>query len=168
MLIRRAVPDDADRITKHRQKMFRENQFGSDDVLTEMAVAFGAWVRQALQDDRYAGILVEENGEVIAGAGVFFAEFPPHWRHPEPLRAYICNVYTEPAHRGRGLAKLRTEKLLDECRQRNVETVVLHASSMGRPVYEKLGFVQSDEMILSLGLSAKSSDDKNSFDSLST
>jgi GNAT superfamily N-acetyltransferase len=148
--IRYATPEDAERITEHRHRMFRDNEFAVDDVLARMDEAFLPWVRERLRDGRYLGLLVEQAGEAVAGAGVFFGEFPPHWRHTEPVRAYVLNVYTEPEARGQGLAKRLMAAVLEECRRRGVSTVVLHASPQGRPIYEAMGFVVSDEMLLSL------------------
>jgi hypothetical protein len=38
----------------------------------------------------------------------------------------------------------------DEGRRRGLELMVLHATAMGRPMYEKLGWTQTAEMSLSL------------------
>jgi len=149
-VVRVALPEDVELITRHRHEMFRDNKFASDEVLEQMDEVFAPWLLQQLIAGRYFGLLVEDAQTVVAGAGIFFSEFPPHWRHTEAIRAYILNVYTEPSYRGLGLAKLLMKRLLDECRQRDISTVVLHASPQGRPIYEALGFVQSDEMIMSL------------------
>jgi len=99
------------------------------------------------------GLLLEEEQMVVAGAGIFFADFPPHWMDPQPLRAYVLNVYTAPSHRGKGYAKLLMEQVIAECTKRSVPTVILHASPQGRPVYERLGFQPTDEMMLRLNAS---------------
>ena len=148
--VRAATPDDAELITRHRHEMFHDNQFASNDVLMQMDKVFTPWVRRQLLDDKYVGLFVENAQAVVAGAGVFFSDFPPHWRHTEAVRAYVLNVYTKPAYRGLGLAKMLTKRLLEESRRRGVTTVVLHASPQGRPIYEALGFARSDEMIMSL------------------
>lgn len=131
--------------------MFRDNAVASGDVLETMDRAFEPWVRVRLIDERYVGLLLEENGVVLAGAGIFFCDFPPHWRHVEPVRAYVLNVYTEPAARGRGFAKDLMQRVLSECETRGVSTVTLHASPQGRPVYVGLGFKETEEMLLGIG-----------------
>jgi GNAT superfamily N-acetyltransferase len=147
---RLATPDDAALIASHRACMFRDNELAADSVLFTMGEAFEPWVRERLRDHRYVGLLLEDNAQVVAGAGIFFCDFPPHWRHTEAMRAYVLNVYTDPAYRGRGLAKRLMNSVLDECRERGVATVVLHASPQGRPIYEGMGFTDNDEMLLSL------------------
>jgi GNAT superfamily N-acetyltransferase len=148
--IRLATPADSAIITEHRHKMFRDNDFATEEVLARMDEAFEPWVHERLSDSRYLGLLVEERNAVVAGAGVFFCDFPPHWRHAEATRAYVLNVYTDPEVRGRGLAKRLMRHILEECRKRGVSTIVLHASPQGRPLYESLGFSQSDEMMIGL------------------
>ena len=148
--IRRATIDDANLITAHRHVMFADNHFASEDHLAQMDAAFDPWVRARLADGRYIGLLVEEDGRVLAGAGILFHDFAPHWMDFEPTRAYLLNFYTAPESRGRGYANELLRAAVDECRARRVALVTLHASKFGRPIYEKFGFKQSTEMMLRL------------------
>jgi GNAT superfamily N-acetyltransferase len=58
------------------------------------------------------------------------------------------NVYTEPAYRRQGLARELMKKVMEWCAREGVETVILHASEEGRPLYERLGFEATNEMRL--------------------
>jgi GNAT superfamily N-acetyltransferase len=61
------------------------------------------------------------------------------------------NVYTEPAHRRRGLARRLMHEMLGWCRARRVARVVLHASDDGAALYASLGFLRkTNEMSLVL------------------
>ena len=62
----------------------------------------------------------------------------------------ILNVFTEPEHRGQGLARRLVEEALAHCRSHDIPTALLHASDAGRPLYETLGFTQTTEMRLRL------------------
>jgi len=148
--LRYATPKDAALITRHRHRMFGDNSFTTEAALAACDVQFESWVGVRLGDGRYIGLLLEDENRTLAGAGIFFADFPPHWMDPQPLRAYILNVYTAPEDRGKGYAMQLMKLVIEECRQRGVPTVVLHASPLGRPVYEKLGFRPTDEMMLRL------------------
>lgn len=148
--LRRATVNDAALITEHRHRMFTDNQFAPEDALDAMDVNFLPWVRERLADGRYVGLLLEGAGEVVASAGIHFADFPPHYLHAEPGRAYLLNFWTAPATRGRGYAKQLVKACIDECRTRGSKVVVLHASQFGRPIYEKFGFAQTNEMMLKL------------------
>lgn len=55
-------------------------------------------------------------------------------------------MYTEPSHRRRGLARKIMTAMLDWCLVQGIKRITLHASDEGRPLYEKLGFFQTNEM----------------------
>ena len=150
--VRLATLEDASLITAHRHIMFADNNFASEARFADMDAVFEPWVRDHLEDGSYVGLLLEEEGtkEVVAGAGVFFMEFPPHWMHLEARRGYLLNFYTVPEARGKGYAKVLLKACVDLCRERSVEIVTLHASPFGRPIYEKFGFEASTEMMLRL------------------
>jgi GNAT superfamily N-acetyltransferase len=63
-------------------------------------------------------------------------------------QALILNVFTARSWRRRGVAEALMRELLAWCRDNGVESVVLHASNEGRPLYEKLGFTATNEMQL--------------------
>jgi ribosomal protein S18 acetylase RimI-like enzyme len=75
-------------------------------------------------------------------------DFPPHWMDPEPVRAYLLNVYVDPEFRGRGLARELLEMAVNDARRRGIKVVSLHASKFGRPLYERNGFEPTNEMML--------------------
>jgi len=113
-----------------------------------MIANFVRWVHPRLEDGSYAGWLVEESGELVAGAGLWEMEWPPHFLHDEPRRAYLLNFYVAPQMRRRGLAAQLLALAVAEARTRGIKVVTLHASKFGKPVYEKYGFKMSPEMIL--------------------
>lgn len=55
--------------------------------------------------------------------------------------AWIGMVLTDPAYRGRGLARRLMEHAIECLRARGVRWIKLDATDMGRPLYERLGFV---------------------------
>jgi len=62
------------------------------------------------------------------------------------VQGVVLNVYTEPTWRRRGLAALLMQHVLEWAEANKVKTLVLHASGDARPLYEKLGFVPTNEM----------------------
>jgi GNAT superfamily N-acetyltransferase len=146
--LRRATPDDAPTITAQRHQMFADNELAPEAAYNTMDLAFEPWVRERLADGRYVGLFFEEGTTLLAACGIFFGDFPPHFLDPNPIRAYLLNFYTAPAARGRGLATQLLQHAVDECHQANVRVITLHASKFGKPIYEKFGFTQNNEMIL--------------------
>ncbi len=148
--LRIATPEDAERIAAQRRAMFADNDVATPERIDALAAANVPWLRERLADGRYVGLLLEEDGVCVAGAGIFFADFPPHWLDPEPLRPYLLNFYTAPTARGKGYAKVLLQTAVNHCRERGCSVVTLHASKFGRPIYEKFGFEATNEMMLRL------------------
>jgi GNAT superfamily N-acetyltransferase len=104
-----------------------------DDLLT---LAYGTASRRreielylAAQPDGW--FVIEQDDAPVAVAGCL-AYGPFCW---------LGLVATHPDVRGRGLAKRISQHLVDWSAARGCDTVVLDASALGRPVYERLGFV---------------------------
>jgi ribosomal protein S18 acetylase RimI-like enzyme len=140
---------DLDLICRHREDMFRaSNAPGrSDESLRAMTASFRVWVEPRLGDGSYFGYIVEEDGAAVAGIGLMIIDWPPHPLHPnEDKRGYVLNVFVEPSHRKRGLAKMLTGLGEAEIARRGVSFAVLHATRMGRPLYEQAGWTRTAEM----------------------
>jgi GNAT superfamily N-acetyltransferase len=148
-IIRAAQPGEAPLIVAHRRAMFAEIRQLPIEQLDAMEAAFGPWVADRLAHGEYHGWFGESTtGVVVAGAGVWLMDWPPHMLHVEARRANLLNVYVQPIFRRRGLARALTETALNWCRQNGVRMVILHASDAGRPIYEALGFKATNEMSL--------------------
>ena len=94
---------------------------------------------------------IEVDGRIAAGGGIAFAPFQPTPFDLSQRRAWVVNVYTEPAFRRRGLATQVLEAVIGWCREEKMKAVFLHASDAGRPLYDSLGFTPTTEMRLVLG-----------------
>jgi GNAT superfamily N-acetyltransferase len=146
--LRRATVADAELITRQRHQMFADNDLATEAAYAAMDANFLPWITERLADGRYVGLFVEEDGEVLSAAGIFYMDFPPHFLDPAPVRAYLLNFYTAPEARGRGYAKQLLKACVDECHSRNVRVITLHASKFGKPIYEKFGFLHHNEYAL--------------------
>ena len=61
-------------------------------------------------------------------------------------------MYTHPDYRRKGIAYKTLDKLICDTKCRGITSISLEATAMGRPLYEKYGFVKmNDESILVLG-----------------
>lgn len=138
-----ARPADAPTIGRHRYP---------DQVDVEERPGYAAWVADALERGVYAGFLaVTDEGEVVAGAGLTLLEWGPAQGDPQPWRARIVNVWTQPSFRRGGLARELVARCLGAARERGIIHFSLGTSEMARPLYESLGFRASGtEMTLRL------------------
>lgn len=133
-VIRTATPEDAAIIAHHRAAMFYDMGFVSKAEAERLAAAPPPQLAALLAAGEYFGHLAEKAGQVVAGGGMILRRLLPR---PGSLQggeeAYILNVYTEPPHRGRGLARMVMQSLLASGAERGVARVSLHASDAGRP-----------------------------------
>jgi len=145
---RRATVADAEAIAAMRRQMFADAGLADEAAMGPMVANFVPWVRAKLEEDSYVGWLTEENGRLVAGAGLWVMDWPPHYLDEEPRRAYLLNFYVAPEMRGRGLARALLALAVDEAKARGIKVVTLHASKFGKPLYEQNGFEMSNEMRL--------------------
>ena len=67
----------------------------------------------------------------------------------EVKKAYIMNMYTAPEYRRQGIAIHTLDLLVKDAKEQGVLQIALEATDMGRPLYERYGFVKmEDEMEL--------------------
>jgi len=150
-VIREARDQDLSHLMHHRRKMFEEMGFRDPDVLNQVERISEGYFRAALRDRSYRAWLAEDaTGAVVAGGGIVLANWPGFPRERCAKRAWILNMYTEPRARRQGLAKRLMDAMIEWCRQEGFASVSLHASPFGRPLYESMGFQQTNEMRLEL------------------
>lgn len=143
--LRPATVADAERIQAQRDALFLE--MGEDRArIQAVSVAGRCWLEAALGRHYYQGWLAETGGEVVAGAGLVWADMPPN---PDTLLgvwAYLLNVYVQPTHRGRGLSGVLLGSAEAEARARGVNLMYLHASQAARPLYLRRGYFDNSGM----------------------
>jgi ribosomal protein S18 acetylase RimI-like enzyme len=146
MDVRNVGAEDLELICRHRQMMFQEAGFAAG-LLRTMTDHFRSWLRPRLADGSYFGYLLVDAGRAVAGVGLMLIDWPPHPAHPvQDRRGYVLNVYVEPTHRRRGLAKQLMAMAEAEFARRGVQFAVLHATETGRPLYQRNGWSQTSEM----------------------
>jgi GNAT superfamily N-acetyltransferase len=148
--LRRATIQDAATIANHRRLMFRDMGYSDEARLDSMMAKFLPWVEAKIACDEYLAWLAVQENEVVAGAGLWLMDWPPHMVGSSRRRGNVLNVYTEPQFRRRGLARRLIEAALEWCRENKIDVVILHASPEGRALYESLGFQASNEMRINL------------------
>lgn len=73
----------------------------------------------------------------------------PTYHNPTGKKAYIMNMYTAPKYRRKGIAFKTLDMLVQDIQNRGITAISLEVTAMGRPLYERYGFVKmNDEMEL--------------------
>jgi GNAT superfamily N-acetyltransferase len=155
--IRPASLDDIDVLVHHRVAMFRD--MGTAMDADDLARHFRSWLAEMLPQGTYRGWVVEapRDGagsgvpEVVAGAGITVLPWPPGPQFPGGTLAFVYNMYTEPPHRRRGLARMVMEAIHAWCRETGIPAAALNSSVEGQPLYESLGYrVRPNPMMVAI------------------
>jgi ribosomal protein S18 acetylase RimI-like enzyme len=154
--IREATTRDVALLGSHRAAMFRDMGRLAREAEPALVRATADYLRDALPGGEYLGWVAEtmsSSPQAVGGAGVQLRPILPRPRSgaggielgPE---AIILNVYVEPAWRRRGVGEALMRSVLGTLAERSISRIVLHASDDGRRLYERLGFVPTNEMLL--------------------
>lgn len=95
---------------------------------------------QAFADDTIDVLLAETSGQCIGTGIVFYYQSVPSAFNTEGKNAYLTSMFVEPGYRRQGIATALVNRLVEKAKGRGCPAVMLNASEMGRPLYEKLGF----------------------------
>lgn len=150
--IRRATLDDLDDLVRLRVALLREMGAVGEAEAAPLAEAIRRYLAADLPAGRFlAWVGADGDGAVIACGGLVFLQKPPSPGNHSGREAYIMNMYTAPAWRGRGLAARLFAAILDHARGAGAELARLHATEDGRALYERGGFrAVGNEMVLRL------------------
>ena len=147
--VRAATLADADVLVRHRIGMFTDMGVPLDAAALDPA--FRAWLAETMPAGTYRAWLAETGaGEVAGGGGMTIIPWPPGPRYGGDKLAFVYNVYTEPAHRRRGLARLIMDTIHAWCRDAGITSMALNASRDGKPLYESMGYAESPSPMMFL------------------
>lgn len=146
--IRPATVDDIPILVRARRLMFEELDDFSPERLDEVDAEFAEYLEREVATGGACGWIAEdtETGEWIGALSNVWVEWPsaPHIRNGR--RAYLFGLFVKPAYRRRGVARSLVNTAIGTARDRDAGAVLLHASDLGRPLYESLGFTSTSEM----------------------
>ena len=124
-----------------KRQLIDEGQSANIEIDDEIKEYF----EMHFSDNSLVEWLAEEGDSIVATGAIVFIDFPPAFTNRRGVKGYITNMYTAPSHRGKGLAAVLLNKLVDEAKSRSVNIILLAASKMGKPVYKRFGFTEADE-----------------------
>lgn len=146
MTIRCATVDDTQAIVRHRNLMFADMGSGTSESRAIADGHFDTWLRPRLASEEYIGWVACDADKIVAGLGLWIMGWLPAPDGVTLVRPYVCNVYTENSHRKQGIAHELVKVMLAYCKAQKYPRVRLHASVFGKPIYEELGFIPTNEM----------------------
>jgi len=144
MKFRRATLEDIELLIDLRKKQLIDEGI---QITQNIDYELDGFFRNFLGNNTMVEWLVESDSIVIASAAAIFYNFPPTYTNISGKKAYITNMYTSPEYRGKGIATSLLNKLVEDIQQAGIEKIWLGASKLGRPVYKKFGFKETDEWL---------------------
>ena len=142
MEYRVATLEDLDLLTTSRIEVLRAANKLDDSVdMTLVEKESYKYYKKALADGTHFAILVMEGDKFIGAGGVSFYTVMPTYHNPDGKKAYIMNMYTAPSYRRKGIATKMLDLLVRDAKEHGITAISLEATAMGRPLYEKYGFI---------------------------
>jgi GNAT superfamily N-acetyltransferase len=147
--IRQATSADIPELVRLRRTMFEAMGYQDPEILAASDVASAAYFATAIPAGTFHGWLaVTPTGLAVASGGVVIDQHPPGPANLSGQIGYIMNLVTDPCYRLQGIARRMMETMLEWLAQLGIQRVTLHATKVGRSLYEELGFVPSNELQL--------------------
>ena len=145
MEFRVATLNDLDLLTTSRIEVLRAaNKLDASTDMANVEKESYNYYKKALEDNTHYAILVMEDDKFIGAGGVSFYSVMPTYHNPSGKKAYIMNMYTAPDYRRQGIAYKTLDMLVKVSKERGINQISLEATEMGRPLYEKYGFVKME------------------------
>ena len=147
---KRATLEDIDILTETRIEVLRAaNKLSADTDMSEVERQSYNYYQKALCDGSHIAYLAFDENHFVGSGGVSFFQVMPTYHNPSGNKAYIMNMYTNPEYRRLGIAYKTLDMLIRDTKGKGITAISLEATDMGRPLYEKYGFVKkNDEMEL--------------------
>ena len=138
-----ASSDDMELLMSSRLEMLKvvndlDHDYEYSDELIKSSMEY-------FKNGDHTTILAMDGKRVIGCATICYIYIMPTFSHPTGKRAHLMNVYTMKEWQRHGIAMKMVSMLIDEARKRGVTEISLDATEEGRPLYKKLGFVESTE-----------------------
>ncbi len=147
---KKAAVEDIDELVRTRIIALRAaNKLSVDVDMSVVEQESYKYYKWAIDSGEHIAYLVYDNKKFIGAGGVSFYRVMPTYHNPTGKKAYIMNMYTAPEYRRRGIALHTLDLLVKDAREQGVSKIALEATDMGRPLYERYGFItMEDEMEL--------------------
>ncbi len=141
MEYRKATLSDIDALCRLREDMLREEEDYPEAFLVMLLKNTREYIQNSLADGSLCAWVAEKEDGIIAMGSAAYFTLPPNDWCPNGKTAYIGSVYTLPSFRKQGIATQLLSLIIGEAKERKCQRILLNASDMGRPMYERLGFV---------------------------
>lgn len=137
--------NDIELLMQSRQEVLKEvNNLPEDYSFTDELIANS---REYFNHANQTTVLAIDE-KVVGCASICYIELMPSLSHPTGKRAHLMNVYTNRQYRRQGIASQMLSILIKEAKEKGVTEISLDATELGRELYKKLGFIESQDCMV--------------------
>jgi GNAT superfamily N-acetyltransferase len=149
---RKAIASDDESIAEHFYNIWLDNGLTPENLLPNAKIEVLSFIQNAREQHSYQAFVAEVDQTIVGSAGsqLFGGLYPMLFQPSYRKIGYIWGVYVEPDYRHQGIGRSLTQMNLDYLQTIGCTRAILHASPLGRPVYEQLGFQPNNEMLIEL------------------
>ncbi|MBD6615157.1 GNAT family N-acetyltransferase [Komarekiella sp. 'clone 1'] len=142
--LRQANLQDLEALVDLRLELLREvGDIKGDTDTATLAQATRKYLAQKMPQGEFLAWVADMDNQIVATSGLVFFQRPPHNGNLSGLEAYVMNVYTVPAWRGRGIAIALLKEINSFVKATEAKRIWLHATQDGKRIYEKLNFAST-------------------------
>ena len=141
ILVEKAGIDDIDALVKMRLDYLREDNGNlNDSDIIEIKRKLPDYYKAHINRDLFIYVVREEQ-TIVACAFLLVIEKPMSPAFINGRTGTVLNVYTCPANRHKGYAKMIMETLLTEAKELQLSVVELKSTDDGYHLYKSVGFI---------------------------
>lgn len=142
MIIRKATKKDISTLINFRfAYLYDDAGTLTDAQISSLNTQLPDYFGRHLGDD-FNAYLAEENGEALSVIFYITLEKPANVHFINGKTAMLMNVFTKEEYRRKGIASQILHRIISDAKADGVTCIDLSATKMGRPLYQKNGFVE--------------------------
>jgi predicted GNAT family acetyltransferase len=116
-----------------------ERELSTEDK-SKLTPKLREYFKEYMTQENFTAYVMEIDGEIVSAAFLIIDERPPGLNNQNGRYGTIMNVFTYPAHRGKGYATSLMNSLIIDADNIFVSVLDLYSTKAGKNLYEKLGF----------------------------
>lgn len=141
---RRILLSDVELLAETRAAFLNESEAKLENSDKEdLYIKNKDYFEKAIKNNTFTAFLAFDGDILVGTSGICFYDVPPNKKNPSGKVAFIQNMYTLSDYRKKGIATKLFSMVVCEAKERGYKKIILNATSMGRPIYEKFGFLDT-------------------------
>ncbi len=145
--IRKATLGDIPELIRLRRLMFEWMNYSDNDLLKKTEIENEKYLSITISSNRFHGwVAINDKGRIVGSGGLVIDQHPPSPSNLSGKIGYVMNLSVEVEYRKQGIAKEILKQIIIYLKVNGITHASLHATEMGRKLYEKFEFSNTNEM----------------------